>query len=84
MRRIEVKGRSAARGDVSLCSTEWIAAHRHGDSFWLYVVYSAGQQGERLVRIQDPARRCAGEVEERQQVVTLAHPRSSDRGGRVT
>ena len=42
VRRIEVKGRSAARGDVSLCRTEWIAAHRHRDSFWLYVVYGAG------------------------------------------
>jgi len=74
VRRIEVKGRAHARGDVSLCNTEWIAAHRHGDSFWLYVVYEAGQPGERLVRIQDPAQVLAGQVEERQQVVTWRIP----------
>lgn len=74
VRRIEVKGRSTAHGDVSLCNTEWIAAHRHGDSFWLYVVYNAGQPGERLVRIQDPARVLAGQVEERQSVITWRVP----------
>ena len=74
VRRIEVKGRSVASGDVSLCNTEWIAAHRHADSFWLYVVFNAGQAGERLVRIQNPAAALAGQVEERQQVITWRIP----------
>jgi superfamily II DNA or RNA helicase len=55
VRRIEVKGRAPAQGDVSLCRTEWIAAHRHGDSFWLYVVYGAKSGQPRGIRIQNPA-----------------------------
>jgi len=53
VRRIEVKGRSAARGDVALCRTEWIAAQRHGAGFWLYVLYGAAG-AQRGVKIQDP------------------------------
>ena len=74
MRRIEVKGRSAARGDVSLCRTEWIAAHRHRESFWLYVVYGAGGDGERLVRVQDPAAALGDRVQEHAQVTTYLVP----------
>lgn len=53
VRRIEVKGRGAAVGDVGLYRTEWYAAERWRDGFWLYVVYSA-RSNPRLVRIQDP------------------------------
>ncbi|MBA3421744.1 MAG: DUF3883 domain-containing protein [Thermoleophilaceae bacterium] len=56
VRRIEVKGRGSARGDVSLCRTEWIAAHRHGDSFWLYVLYGATSGSPRGLKVRDPAR----------------------------
>jgi len=56
VRRIEVKGRGPARGDVSLCRTEWIAAHRHGDSFWLYVLYGATSGSPRGLKVRDPAR----------------------------
>ena len=56
VRRIEVKGRAPERGDVSLCRTEWIAANRHGDSYWLYVVYGAKGESPRAVRIQNPAK----------------------------
>lgn len=74
VRRIEVKGRSIGAGDVSLCRTEWIAAHRHRESFWLYVVYSAGSSGERLVRVQNPAAALGDRVEERTHVTTYRVP----------
>ena len=54
VRRIEVKGRSSPTGDVGLYRTEWYAAQRFRDGFWLYVVYGAGTGEERLVTIQDP------------------------------
>ncbi len=54
VRRIEVKGRAPAHGDVSLCRTEWIAARRHGDTYWLYVVYGAKSGTPRGVKIRDP------------------------------
>jgi superfamily II DNA or RNA helicase len=53
VRRIEVKGRSASRGDVALCRTEWIAAQRHGQGYWLYVLYSAAGD-QRGLKINDP------------------------------
>ena len=56
VRRIEVKGRSTATGDVGLYRTEWYAAERWGPGFWLYVVYQATSDQPRLVRIQDPFR----------------------------
>jgi superfamily II DNA or RNA helicase len=54
VRRIEVKGRGGPTGDVGLYRTEWYAAQRWGDGFWLYVVYDALSASPRLVRIQDP------------------------------
>ena len=74
VRRIEVKGRAAAAGDVALCRTEWIAAHRHGESYWLYVVYGATAEQPRLVRIQDPAARLAESVREVRSVTTFFIP----------
>jgi hypothetical protein len=56
VRRIEVKGRSAAVGDVGLYRTEWYAAERWGPGFWLYVIYQAISDQRRLVRVQDPFR----------------------------
>jgi hypothetical protein len=53
VRRIEVKGRSASRGDVALCRTEWIAAQRHGRGYWLYVLYGAAGE-QRGLKINDP------------------------------
>ncbi|MFG2022355.1 helicase-related protein [Streptomyces sp. NPDC048825] len=53
VRRIEVKGRSAASGDVGLYRTEWYAAQRWAAGFWLYVVYSATTNPV-LMRVQDP------------------------------
>jgi superfamily II DNA or RNA helicase len=54
VRRIEVKGRSASSGDVGLYRTEWYAAERWRERFWLYVVYQATSGQPRLVRVQDP------------------------------
>ena len=59
---------------MSLCRTEWIAAHRHRESFWLYVVYEAGSRGERLVRVQDPAATLGDRVEEHTHVTTYRVP----------
>jgi len=64
VRRIEVKGRSGTTGDVCLCRTEWLAAQRHEDTFWLYVVYGAGGGEPRGVRIQDPAATLGSQVKE--------------------
>ncbi len=63
LRRIEVKGRSASSGDVGLYRTEWYAAQRFRDGYWLYVVYGAGTDEERLVTVQDPWGRLQGVVE---------------------
>ncbi|HET7590170.1 MAG TPA: helicase-related protein [Solirubrobacterales bacterium] len=56
VRRIEVKGRGPRKGDVSLCNTEWIAAHRHGDSYWLYVLYGAKSETPRGFKVRNPAK----------------------------
>jgi superfamily II DNA or RNA helicase len=74
VRRIEVKGRAPERGDVSLCRTEWIAAHRHGETFWLYVLYGALGEHPRGLRIQDPARALGERVEEVTKVTTYLVP----------
>jgi hypothetical protein len=76
VRRIEVKGRSSPTGDVGLYRTEWYAAQRFRDGFWLYVVYSATATDPRLVAIQDPAGRLTG-VEEVSQVTGYRVPGAS-------
>lgn len=78
LRRIEVKGRSAADGDVGLYRTEWYAAQRFRDGYWLYVVYGAGTGDERLVTIQDPCGRLRG-VREIAQVTGYRVPAESIR-----
>ena len=55
VRRIEVKGRSSDRGDVVLTRNEWLQAKRHGETYWLYVVWGCGGSAQQLVRIQNPA-----------------------------
>lgn len=60
VRRIEVKGRSGYNRPVALTPNEWTQAQRHGDSYWLYVVWGAGQDQEpQLIRVQNPALRLA-------------------------
>jgi hypothetical protein len=53
--RIEVKGRSGYNRPVMLSANEWVKAGRHGDSYWLYVVWGAGSgQTPHLLTIQNP------------------------------
>jgi hypothetical protein len=74
VRRIEVKGRAPDHGDVSLCRTEWIAAQRHGDTFWLYVLYGALGPSPRDVRVQNPAAALDATVQEVTKVTTYLVP----------
>jgi superfamily II DNA or RNA helicase len=76
VRRIEVKGRSGPTGDVGLYRTEWYAAQRFREGFWLYVVYGATGDHPRLVTIQDPFGRLTG-VEEVAQVTGYRIPSAS-------
>lgn len=76
VRRIEVKGRSGSTGDVGLYRTEWFAAQRFREGFWLYVVYGARSGNAELVRIQDPFGSLLG-VEEIAQVTGYRVPAAS-------
>jgi hypothetical protein len=66
IRRIEVKARAAEGEFVELTPNEWLQAHRHGESYWLYVVWNCAQKPY-LITIQDPARILAQVIQ--QQVV---------------
>src|SRR3989454_1866745 len=66
IRRIEVKARAAEGEFVELTPNEWLQAHRHGESYWLYVVLNCAQEPY-LITIQDPARALAQVIQ--QQVV---------------
>lgn len=63
VRRIEVKGRAGDEQPVELTPNEWVQAGRHGESYWLYVVWNAKTE-PRLLRVQDPVRALRGGVEE--------------------
>jgi superfamily II DNA or RNA helicase len=80
VRRIEVKGRSAATGDVGLYRTEWYTAERWREGFWLYVVYNAlgtdPDRPTRLLRVQDPFGTLSG-VSEVSQVTGYRVPAAS-------
>jgi len=66
IRRIEVKARAAEGEFVELTPNEWLQAHRHGESYWLYVIWNCAQEPY-LITIQDPARILAQVIQ--QQVV---------------
>jgi SNF2 family DNA or RNA helicase len=74
VRRIEVKGRGAPSGDVLLCRTEWIAARRHGDGYWLYVLYGATSDAPRGVKIRNPYAALGAQVREVTQVTSFHVP----------
>jgi len=76
VRRIEVKGRSSQHGDVGLYRTEWYAAQRFREGFWLYVLYGANTASTRLVTIRDPWGRLRG-VREIAQVTGYRVPAAS-------
>lgn len=63
IRRIEVKARAGEGEFVELTPNEWLQAKRHGESYWLYVVWNCAQQ-PRLITIQNPAEQLANVVQE--------------------
>lgn len=55
LRLIEVKGLSAAGGDVMLTPNEHRVAQDRRDCYWLYVVTGCGSAGQQLHAVKDPA-----------------------------
>lgn len=53
----EVKAMTGSLDDrpVGLSRTQFECAREHGDHYWLYVVEHAGDEGARIIRVQDPA-----------------------------
>ena len=64
VRRIEVKGRARDEGEVHLTPNEWRKARRHGDTYWLYVVWGCKTGRRRLRRIQNPWRQLQAQARE--------------------
>ncbi len=54
IRRIEVKSRAREGDFVELTPNEWLQAHRHGESYWLYVVWNCASEPH-LITIANPA-----------------------------
>jgi SNF2 family DNA or RNA helicase len=63
IRRIEVKARAGEGEFVELTPNEWLQAHRHGESYWLYVVWNCAHEPH-LLTIQNPAQTLANVVQE--------------------
>ena len=61
--RIEVKARATKGEFVELTPNEWLQAKRHGESYWLYVVWNCAQK-PRLIAVQNPARVLAQVIQE--------------------
>jgi superfamily II DNA or RNA helicase len=63
LRRIEVKGRAAMNEPVVLTPNEWLQAGRHGDSYWLYVVWGCKTSEPQLITVQNPVRAFGGQAQ---------------------
>jgi len=63
IRRIEVKARAGEGDFVELTPNEWLQAHRHTESYWLYVVWNCAREPH-LIPIQNPAQVLANVVQE--------------------
>ena len=63
VRRIEVKGRASHNEPVVLTPNEWLQARRHGDTYWLYVVWGCKTEDLRLLPIQNPARKLSHQAQ---------------------
>ncbi len=63
VRRIEVKARAGEGEFVELTPNEWLQAHRHGESYWLYVVWNCADNPH-LIMIQNPAQVLANVIQE--------------------
>jgi hypothetical protein len=75
LRRIEVKARAGDEQFIQLTSNEWLQAQRHGDTYWLYIVWNCAHQ-PRLITIQNPAQKLAYVVQ--QQIVIEGYRVSGD------
>ncbi len=63
LRRIEVKSRAGEGEFVELTPNEWLQARRHGESYWLYVVWNCASEPY-LITIQNPAQALANVIQE--------------------
>jgi Domain of unknown function (DUF3883) len=63
IRRIEVKSRAGEGEFVELTPNEWLQARRHGESYWLYVVWNCASEPY-LITIQNPAQVLANVIQE--------------------
>jgi len=63
VRRIEVKGRAGHDEPVVLTPNEWLQARRHGEAYWLYVVWGCKAENPRLLIIQNPARKLSRQAQ---------------------
>ena len=75
MWRIEVKARASDEQFIQLTSNEWLQAQRHGDTYWLYIVWNCAHE-PRLLTIQNPAQKLAYAVQ--QQIVIEGYRVSGD------
>jgi len=63
IRRIEVKSRAGEGEFIELTPNEWLQARRHGESYWLYVVWNCASEPY-LIIIQNPAQVLANVIQE--------------------
>jgi hypothetical protein len=63
IRRIEVKARAGEGEFVELTPNEWLQARRHGDTYWLYIVWNCGNRPY-VITIQNPAQTLASVIQE--------------------
>jgi superfamily II DNA or RNA helicase len=63
IRRIEVKSRASSGEFVELTPNEFLQAKRHGESYWLYIVWNCTDK-PRLIAIQNTAVTLANDIQE--------------------
>ncbi len=63
IRRIEVKSRANSGEFVELTPNEFLQAKRHGESYWLYIVWNCARNPH-LIPIQNPAENLANAIQE--------------------
>jgi superfamily II DNA or RNA helicase len=63
MRRIEVKARAGEGEFVELTPNEWIQGRRHGESYWLYIVWNCASKPY-VIAVQNPTQVFANVIQE--------------------
>jgi len=63
IRRIEVKSRANNGEFVELTPNEFLQARRHGESYWLYIVWNCARKPH-LIPIQNPAENLTNVIQE--------------------